>query len=319
MTYLSVFMDIEDPINPLADNAALDIANLFAEVGIKGSFCITGEKCRVLLARKRKDVIQALLPHCLGLHTNTHSVHPTTMELLSDVDYSEGCELAFAAESPGYESFIAAFGQTPTFWGGAGNTWSPEITLALAMLRIPAYAYALTSVPDDQIHRYNGIVALPQTYSISEEDWATGSSKIQSILDNVLKSRQPWIGIFVGHPSKFRHNRFWDTPYMGGRTPKFPEVSQPVSQETYTQSLENLKDFLTKLKTKKTKIIGIDDLLQDGLAFRSPTEDEREFFLDKTTENIRKAIKWPIHRPGLDPELIIEKALRLAPTLEILD
>lgn len=319
MTYLSVFMDIEDPINPLADNAALEIANLFSEAGIKGSFCITGEKCRSLLARKRNDVIEALLPHCLGLHTNTHSVHPTTMELLSDVEYMEGCDLLFASESPGYESFVEAFGQTPTFWGGAGNTWSPEVTLALAMLRIPAYAYALTTVPDSQIHRFNGIVALPQTFNISEEDWASGSPKIQDTLDIVLKSRQPWIGIFVGHPTKFRHSQFWDMPYMGGQNPKTPVPCQPVSQETYSRSLENLKGFLGQLKTKKTKIIGIDDLLQDGLPFRSPTEDEKEYFAQATADMIRKAIKWPINRPGLDPELIIEKTLRLTPTLEILD
>src|SRR5688500_8544735 len=108
-------MDVEDPINALADDAALDFAQLFTELGIRGSFCITGEKCRKLVERGRQDVIETFLPHCLGLHTDTHSYHPTTMELLADLDYDEGCKAAFEAESKGFEAFRAAFGRTPSF------------------------------------------------------------------------------------------------------------------------------------------------------------------------------------------------------------
>src|SRR5258708_770577 len=147
MTTVSVFMDVEDPINPLADDAALDLALLFTEIGVRGSFCLTGEKCRTILARGRTDVIEAFRPHCLGLHTNTHSYHPTTMELLADAAFDEGCLFALAAESMGYRSFVEAFKRKPAFWGGAGNTWSPEITEALKRLGIPAYSYALTELP----------------------------------------------------------------------------------------------------------------------------------------------------------------------------
>src|SRR5947207_1348915 len=138
MPPVSVFMDVEDPFNPLADPAALDIAQLFSNLSVKGSFCVTGEKCRSLMARNRTDIIDAYKSHCLGLHTNTHSQHPTTMELLSDVTYEDGCRLAHESEKPGFDSFTEAFGRVPSFWGGAGNTWSPEITFALSELGIPA-------------------------------------------------------------------------------------------------------------------------------------------------------------------------------------
>jgi hypothetical protein len=164
-------MDVEDPINPLADDAALDFARLFTDLGIKGSFCLTGEKCRTLLARCRSDVLRAFAPHSLGLHTNTHSFHPTTMELLADLPYEEGCEAAYNAEQPGLEAFQQAFDRTPAFWGGAGNTWSPEITDTLKRLAIPAYAYALTELPNNAVHRYNGVLAMPQSISVSPHSW----------------------------------------------------------------------------------------------------------------------------------------------------
>src|SRR5690348_3825266 len=91
-----VAMDIEDPFGSLSDDAAMIVAQEFAFRGIRGSFCVTGEKCRRLLRKDREDVIDALKPHALGLHTDTHSQHPTTMELLEKCGWEDGCEAAYA-------------------------------------------------------------------------------------------------------------------------------------------------------------------------------------------------------------------------------
>jgi hypothetical protein len=205
---VSVFMDVEDPINPLADDAALDIARLFMEAGVRGSFCLTGDKCRSLLERGRRDVLEAYQPHCLGLHTNGHSRHPTTMELLADVGYEEGCRLAYEDQRQGFEAFQAAFERTPAFWGGAGNTWSAEITEAIRRLGIGAYSYALTTVGHDKVHRFNGAFALPQAIAISEDTWADDAlafAAVDKALDRVANDTNPWLGIFVGHPTRLRH------------------------------------------------------------------------------------------------------------------
>jgi hypothetical protein len=172
MKLVSVFMDVEDPINPLADDAALDFPRLFDAIGIRGSFCITGEKCRTLQTRNRADVAEAYKPHFMGLHTDTHSFHPTTMELMENLSFEDGCAAAYEAEAHGGKAFEELCERKPAFWGGAGNTWSPEITEALKRLEIPAYVYALTALPDHAVHGFNGVTALPQTLSISEADWA---------------------------------------------------------------------------------------------------------------------------------------------------
>lgn len=319
MPIVSVFMDVEDPLNPLADDAALDVARLFAEAGVRGSFCLTGEKCRTLLARGRRDVLKAYASHSLGLHTDTHSYHPTTMELLADCTYEEGCELALDAESKGLAAFERALGKLPSFWGGAGNTWSPEIAFAIRELEIPAYSYALTAVPNHAVHRFNGAIALPQTFSISEVDWADdqrASVRSAEVLDALAKSETGWIGVFVGHPTKLRYTQFWDFPYAGGRQPANPELAEPHPTEVYERSLLNLSRFLGRLD-ESFEINGVDEALALSWQFRAPSVVEREFFMETTARNLRGAAMWPIHRPDLDPEKIVGKTLQLVDTLEI--
>jgi hypothetical protein len=319
MKLVSVFMDVEDPVNELADDAAMDLAHLFTEEGIRGSFCLTGEKCRTLAARGRTDVIHAFKPHSLGLHTNTHSVHPTTMELLADCSFQQGCELAFASESQGAQAFEQAFGHKPHFWGGAGNTWSPEITDAMKRLAIPAYVYSLTSMPGQAVHRFNGVVALPQSVSISESDWPDddrAARRTAAAFQEIQTVRAPWVGLFVGHPTKLRYTKFWDWPYMDGRQPELVATTEPVPAEDYHRALRNLRAFLVELK-KEVNIVGVDTALQRPWKFRKPSPTEAEVFRVQSAAEVRSAKGWPIHRPDLDVGGIVAKTLDLADTAEI--
>ena len=316
---VSLFMDVEDPINPLADDAALDFPLLFADAGVRGSFCLTGEKCRTLQARGRLDVAEAYKPHCLGLHTNTHSFHPSTMELLAGLQWAEGCVAAYETESKGFNAFVNLIGRPPSFWGGGGNTWSPEITDAMKRLQIPAYVYALTRFPDEAVHMFNGVIALPQALSISEQDWADddrAATASDRVLHSIAELDQPWIGVFVGHPTKFRHTDWWDIPYYGGRTPPAPEYGTPVSQETYRRAKSNLRSFLDRIK-REFEVIGVDEALQLPWQFRLPTADELAYYEEHTPATVRGAKNWPIHYPGLDPELIVAKTMALTNTVQV--
>jgi hypothetical protein len=319
MKRVSVFMDVEDPINPLADDAALDFARLFSEVGIRGSFCVTGEKCRTLFRRERYDVIEAFKPHCLGLHTDTHSQHPTTMELLADCDYAEGCRVALETELKGSEAFQRAFDRLPSFWGGAGNTWSPEINSALRELGIPAYSYALTSLTGFAVHEFAGVMALPQALSISEDDLmddGRASVRIEEVLVDLSKIDQPWIGIFAGHPTRFRYQQFWDFSYALGSVPVPPEFAEPTENDAYCCGMANLETFLKRLR-QSWKVVGVDEAMDLPWTFRKPTREEHANFRAKTAQNIRLAGGWPIHRAGLNVERIVSKTMALEGSLRV--
>ena len=319
MKSVSVFMDVEDPINPLADDAARDFGELFSAAGVSGSFCVTGEKCRTLLQRGRHDVLRVLAPHAHGLHTDTHSFHPSTMELLADCEFAEGCERAYVTESRGARAFEAAFGRLPSFWGGAGNSWSPEITDVLRRLGVNAYAYALTKLPGEAIHRFNGVLALPQAISISETDWMDderAASAMDRAMARIAALNQPWVGIFVGHPTKMRYADYWDKPYYAGRTPPDPEFAEPVPDVAYERAKANLTIFLARLAAV-AEILPAPAAIALPWTFRPPTEAERDYFVEQTSANLRSVIGWPIHRPGLDAENIVAKTLAKMGTLEV--
>jgi len=312
-------MDVEDPINPLADDAALDFPLLFKEEGVRGSFCLTGEKCRTLHARGRSDVAESYKPHSLGLHTNRHSYHPTTMELLADLSFEDGCAAAYEEERQGFDAFKTLFGRAPGFWGGGGNTWSPEITDALKRLGIPAYVYALTELPNHAVHQFNGVLAMPQALSISELDWADSArseSAVTRVLAELDRIDHPWIGLFVGHPTKFRYAEYWDRPYYHGRTPPTPEYADPVPQQVYDRAKQNLRSFLGHLKTL-VNVVGADDAIALPWSFETPTGQEMAYFKERTSSVLRGATGWPPHRRDLSAERIVEKTMALTPTLRV--
>ncbi len=313
MKAVSVFFDVEDPINLEADQAALELARLVSERGVRGSFCVTGEKCRSLVARRRYDVVDALSVHCLGLHTDKHSQHPTTMELLASLDYETGCRAALEAERRGFEAFTQCFGRNPSFWGGAGNTWSPEIAYAVQTLGIAATVYALTEVASG-VHQFGGVLCFPQDFAISELDWADdcrAQSAAEGVFNGINASRRPWLGVFIGHPTKFRHCEFWDKSYSGGRTPTEPEFVERLPDDVYAKSLANVATFLSRLG-RDYVVIGLDDAARLSWSFRELTETERSQFNESTAANIRSAGRWPIHRPDLDVEPIVVKTLAMA-------
>ncbi len=319
MKLVSVFMDVEDPVNSRSDDAALDFARLFTDLGIRGSFCLTGEKCRTLLSRGRSDVAEAFSPHCLGLHTNGHSYHPTTMELVENLEYDEGCQSLCVEERKGFDAFHKLFGRNPSFWGGGGNTWSPEVTDVLKQLGIPAYVYALTEIPNNGVHKFNGVFAFPQALSISEVEW--GDPDLCAIATNrvtkgIEQIPQNWLGIFVGHPTKFRHKDYWDVPFYGGKTPQVPVPATPVSDDQYARAKCNLATYLTQLATVAT-IVGLDEALQQQWLTRAPIEAELDHFSSRTAANLAAATHWPPHHPGLSANNIIAKTLALTDTLEV--
>ncbi len=304
MRQISLFLDVEDPHNPESDDAVLEIAELFDRAGVRGNFCVTGDKCRALTRRGRSDVVAALAPHCLGLHTDTHSEHPTTMELLADLPYGEGCRLAYDAESRGQDAFVSLFGREPAFWGGAGNTWSPEVADALRRLGIPAYTYALTSV-GGRIHRFNGVVALPQHRAVAEDSWPD--------TEPVLETGSQWSGVFLGHPTRFVFAEFWDKGHASGLTPSAAPRLARRESEDYRRCLAGLSRCLESLPGR-FEVVTADQIQRE---FRAPTDEERAVFARETSAAIRAAKSWPIHRPDLDVENIVSKTLALADTLEV--
>lgn len=298
---LSIFFDVEDPFGELADDAALDLARLCSDLGIRGSFCITGEKCRVLRKRDRMDVVESMQPHALGFHTNTHSVHPTTMELLEGKDWNTGCAAIYEQERPGVDAFQDLFGRNPACWGGAGFTWGPQVAGTLERLEIPAYVYSRTFVPGGMPHRFVGRLAMPHHGFILEEEL---ESRLRTRLAyarirlQFSTTSSPWLGLFAGHPTRLRYVDFWDAPYAGGVNPDPYKPIEAKPEARYQACLDNLSWLIHKLKAE-FQIIGIDDAVRLPWHTKQVEREMLPKMTEQTLKRLDKARRWPIHRPTL--------------------
>ena len=79
-------------------DSLLRLAKLLTAKKIRGSFCMVGEKARVLRERGRTDVLKALEPHEIGFHSRDHSVHPTIAPRCEELGWTAGlgAEFGFA-------------------------------------------------------------------------------------------------------------------------------------------------------------------------------------------------------------------------------
>lgn len=321
-TLVSIFLDVEDPYGALSDDAAMDVANLFSELRVRGTFPITGEKCRRLKRLGRSDVIEALGSHALGLHTNTHSVHPTTMEMLESAGWEDGIEAALRQEEPGLRSFREAFDRRPCCWAGAGFTWGPQIAAILPALGIPAYVYALTSVGESRPHRFLDTLAFPGIASAGEGEYelaASTDAAIERVVRTIEASGAVWAGVFCGHPTRIRYESFWDTPFYAGADPSEEALmsNKPKPEAAYRESLANLGRLVSEL-AKSFRVLGFDEIVELGWRFRTPTDQEVAAGKSETVTRIRaRAAGWPVHKPGLDTSRLEAETLARFDTVRI--
>jgi hypothetical protein len=224
--YLTVLMDVEDLVDPEADDIAGVCADILAEVGVTATLCIVGEKARLLRDRGRLDVIENLKQHDIGYHTNYHSVHPTISEYLAPLSWDEGVAEALRRERPGVESIHEVFGVLPSCLGGPGNTWGPAACEAMRQLEVAAFVYAYTAVPAGGPHRFAGINAYPNGRSLNDgvyqDDAASDEvlARFKAGIKSDIEAGLQWQQAFVGHPTRILHERFWDDPaFVRGANP----------------------------------------------------------------------------------------------------
>lgn len=317
--YVSLLMDVEDAINDASDDAALRCAQILTDAGVTGSLCITGEKIRRLHRLGRMDVLSALRPHAWGLHTNTHSYHPTTMELLEDKGWEDGCEAFVADTALGVEAFRSVFGKSPSFWGGAGNTWGPQVAGGLPTVGIGAYVYSLPSPWMRRPYRFCGCTALPGGVGIGEsnyEDEVRFVAAMDRVLRAVERARTPWMEVFIGHPTRIRHRDFWDVGFFGGVTPASPVFVEPYPEALYEAMLGRFGRAV-RMIAEHCDLLTVPEVLALPWEFSPATEAQRRRTRREWPKALRGMAGWPPHKPTLDTTTIVAETLAKVETLEI--
>jgi hypothetical protein len=329
--YATVLMDIEDLVAPEADDIAATCANILHEEGVTATFCIVGEKARLLRERGRSDVIAALKRHDIAFHTDLHSVHPTIAEYLAVRNWEQGVDEALRREAPGVQAICDVFGVSPSCWGGPGNTWGPAICEAIGRQGLPAFAYTHTRVPEGSVHRFAGVIAYPDGPSLDDgmyqddEVNRQGLAKLQSKLEDDVRRGLFWQQIFIGHPTRILHERFWDDPNFahGANPPRSEWKPAPrKSQAALDRALVNFRHAARTIKSlpgiELRTIREMNELLS-----RAPTTTltraEQKQVWPTIERNLRAMAGWPILPRDIDLSAICEQTHQLLPTLERFD
>ncbi len=113
--YATLKFDTEDVYYPPAyriDDIPGWLAEIMTAGGIRGSFCVFGEKARSLKQRGREDVIAKMAEHDLASHQQGNC-RPLIPELLRDAGWADGVEAMRRYEDQVAEDFRRAFGREP--------------------------------------------------------------------------------------------------------------------------------------------------------------------------------------------------------------
>ena len=86
-TKVEIWLDTEDYTSERSADAIRDLAKLLTEEGVRGHFNVVGYLALTLQRDGRRDVIDALKPHCIGTQTLYHSRHPVIGEYCDIADH----------------------------------------------------------------------------------------------------------------------------------------------------------------------------------------------------------------------------------------
>jgi hypothetical protein len=214
-TYVVLWFDTEDYVDPIADDAALRIADDLTNLGVHATFKVVGEKARTLELRGRTDVIQALGRHCIGYHSDLHSIQPVPALNLQHLGLLEGADEFERRQRGGFEDLGRIFGVTPVCYGQPGSSWAPQSNLALRRMGVHVYLDAGTQLGyNDQPVWYGGLLYVYNMgpYQIRAEldgPKAGDFSQFDAAAKHFTESGGGLISTYY-HPTELVHTEFWD-------------------------------------------------------------------------------------------------------------
>jgi hypothetical protein len=286
VTYVVLWFDTEDYVDPIADDAALQIANDLTQQGVRATFKVVGEKARVLRSRGRQDVIAALSRHSIGYHSDWHSIQPVPALDLQHLGWLEGTEEFYRRQAGGFQDVGSIFGIMPVCYGQPGSSWAPQSNPALRRMGIRVYLDEGTQVGvNDQPIWYNNLLYVFNMGPYQIRADLDGGKKLETTLGEfdaaARKLSQTGGGLIstVYHPTEFVHTEFWDAVNFseGATRPRdqwrLPQRRTPAEA---ARCLKILHDYVEHARNLPgVQFVTADDLLRLYAAPIAPMVDSR--------------------------------------------
>lgn len=139
--YGLIYFDTEDFISgPDSPTHTLpgQLADIMHKHGLQGCFHIHGEKARFLERHALTGVIESIKRHDVSLHYDRGSIHPTTAEEVSELDWFRGVDRVLFRELPGFQALERIFGKCSGLTQH-GGTFAAQIVYAAGKLGKPFF------------------------------------------------------------------------------------------------------------------------------------------------------------------------------------
>ena len=226
----ALFLDVEDIFSPPElgnDDSIKELATILTEEGLRGNFLFIGDRALVLKKRGRKDVIDSLGPHEVGLHTRS-ARHPEVPEYVAAKSWEDGVAGCLKREREGTEIIRDVFGKPCVSLSTHNVFMAPHQHRVAAILGLPL-VYAIPAAPPRyNLSWYAGALGMPwgsptldyqpilahmeefdEKYP-DDKAFEAHLRKVDRHLDACLADGQPYFTFFLIHPQRVRLREFID-------------------------------------------------------------------------------------------------------------
>jgi hypothetical protein len=226
----ALFLDVEDIFSPPQlgnDESIRELATILTEEGLRANFMVIADRALVLKKRGRKDVIDSLGPHEVGLHTRS-ARHPEVPEYVAGKSWEDGVAECLKREREGTEIIRDVFGKSCVSLSTHNVFTAPHSHRVAAILGLP-FVYAIPAAPPlYNLSWYAGALGLPwgsptldnkpilahmeefdEKYP-DDKPFEAHLRKIDRHLNICMAEGQPYFTFFLIHPQRVRLKDFID-------------------------------------------------------------------------------------------------------------
>ncbi|MBI3974572.1 MAG: hypothetical protein HY332_25120 [Chloroflexi bacterium] len=225
-----LLFDVEDIFSPPEvgnDDSIKELATILVEEGLRGTFLYIGDRALLLRERRRDDVIAAMAPHEVGLHTRS-ARHLCSPEYVQRNDWDQGLVEALRHEREGVEIIRDVFGKPACALSTHNVFATPHSQRAAAILGLP-YVYAYPAAPPYySVSWYAGALGFPwasptlggqpfRAYFAGFDDRYPDTPafdahlvRLDQHIDTCLNEGQRFLSLFLYHPQRLRLAEFID-------------------------------------------------------------------------------------------------------------
>ena len=285
--YCLIYFDTEDFISA-PDSPVHRLPGQMAEImtkhGLPGCFHIHGEKARFMERHGQTDVIAAIRKHDVSLHYDRGSMHPTTAEEVSELDWFRGVDRVLHRETNGFRDLQRIFGKCRALTQH-GGTFAAQIVYAAGRLGKPFF-YSPFRLPGREVVWFcNNLLFGGYRASFYFDPYYRDTPQFEKSLaqvDDHIRQRSNTHDLtcmFGCHPVITMMQRFPDAiNFADGATPPPEQWQPPVPVEgvSIPLILENFERLVVKLvgqpNVEWTNVAGITQRYHRGPAVVSDDE-----------------------------------------------